>query len=147
APIGAVPDGDREHALDAIEQAVTPLLVPVREHLRVAARLEGVSELLQLFAQRHKIVNLTVDDDSDAPVLVVDPLVPARDVDDGQAAVTETAARAYVIALAVGTARGQRRGHRPQRRLVYYRAWLAAVTRGDETGDSAHGALTSSATR
>jgi hypothetical protein len=79
-----VPDPDREHAVDALEHRGAPLLVAVDDHLGVGVvGLEDVAAGEQLLAQRQVVVDLAVEDDLDAAVLVRHRLVRRRrEVDD-----------------------------------------------------------------
>jgi hypothetical protein len=73
-----------------------------------------VSALPKLRAQLAVVVDLAVQDDVQAAVLVGDRLVAALDVDDRQAPAAETGRTPDVEALVVGTAVRDRRGHRAQ---------------------------------
>ena len=82
APFACVPHRDREHPAQPLPQLRTPLLVAVREHLGVAARVESMSRALELVHQLAVVVDLAVLDDDDRAVLVRDRLVAAGQVDD-----------------------------------------------------------------
>jgi hypothetical protein len=98
-PLAArVPDREREHPVEALDEGLAELLVEVDDHLAVRARAEGVPLRAQLVAQGLEVVDLAVDHDRDGAVLVDQGLRGlGREVDDGEAAVAERAgAHAHV---------------------------------------------------
>jgi len=107
-----VQDRDRKLPAQAAEALRALLLVEVHDRLGVAVRAEGVALLLQLLPQRLVVVDLPVEDQGQRPVLVVDRLLPAREVDDAQPAHAERDARLDVIALVVGPAMHHGVAHR-----------------------------------
>ena len=100
----AVPQREREHAAEALDAVLAPRLPGVHDDLGVAARAEDVAERLQLGDQLLVVVDLAVEDDDDAAVLVEQRLLAGREVDDRQAAVAEADARLDVKAAFVGAA-------------------------------------------
>ena len=100
-----VPDGEREHPVDALRKRFAPLLVPVDEHLGVAVAAEHVSVRNQLGAQMQVVVDLAVEGDPDGPVLVRHRLGAGRgEIDDRQAPVAERDGPVHVQAAPVGAA-------------------------------------------
>src|SRR5208282_1713026 len=103
-----VPKGEGEHAVEPVEAGGSPFLPRVHDRLGVASGAEAVAARAQLAAERLEIVDLAVEHDGDAAVLVVERLRAARDIDDGEPAMAEAQARLEVIAGAVGTAVAER---------------------------------------
>ena len=86
-PRSTVPDRQREHASQADQEILAPLLVGVHEDFDVGvSRMKAVAVPLELVLQLAEVVDLTVGDDLDVAGLVQDRLLAARQVDDGQAA-------------------------------------------------------------
>src|SRR4051812_6927297 len=61
------------------------LFVEMDEHLGVAGRLERVARAAEALAELAEVVDLAIEDDDDAAVLVVDRLIAGVEVDDAQA--------------------------------------------------------------
>ena len=114
----AVPDGDGEVSVQAIEEARAPLLVGVRDHLGVARRREPVPELPQLVHQLDVVVDLAVLHHPVAPALLAEGLVAAGEVDDRQPRVRHPEGPVEVEPGAVGTAMAHLTCHREQERGV-----------------------------
>ena len=100
----AVPEREREHAAEARHALLAPGLPGVDDHLGVAAGAEDVAQRLQLGHQLLEVVDLAVEDDADAAVLVEQRLLAGGDVDDRQPAMAEADARLDVDAALVGAA-------------------------------------------
>ena len=113
APGAGVPDREREHAAEALDARVSPLLVAVHDDFRVGVRPEPVPAALELGAQRRKVVDLAVEDDPHRVVFVRQRLLAGGDVDDAQPAVGEADAFAEIEAVGVRAAMGDR--SRPSR--------------------------------
>ena len=88
-PARGVPDGEREHAAEAVHAVVAPLLVRVDDRLGVAARVIAMARRFELRAQVRVVVDLAVEDDLDRAVLVAERLRSRREIDDAQPAVPE----------------------------------------------------------
>src|ERR1041384_1895444 len=82
----AVPDAEREHAVDRLDDAGLALLVEVDDDFGVGARPELVAIVEpQRLSQRGVGVDLPVERDPDRAVLVGHRLVPGgAEVDDGE---------------------------------------------------------------
>lgn len=65
-----VPDDEGVHTAQAIEYRLAPLLVAVQEALGVGAAVELVALGLELGAKLLEVVDLAVEDDNDAAVLI-----------------------------------------------------------------------------
>src|SRR3982751_1935727 len=85
----AVPQRDRELAVEPRNEPVTPLLVRVHDRLGVGVRTEHVTALIELSPQLDVVENLAVEYRPDRAVFVGDRLVSRGQVDDGQARVRE----------------------------------------------------------
>ena len=83
-PSVAVPDRERELAVQALQARLAPLLVGVDEHLRVTAGPEAVTERLELSGQLGVVEDLAVLHRPKATVLVRQWLVATGEVDDRQ---------------------------------------------------------------
>jgi hypothetical protein len=134
-----VPDGEGEHAAQALHHALAPVLPGAQQHLGVRGRREGVARSLELGAQLAEVVDLAVERERQARRRVAHRLVAAARIDDGEAAVPQqdAAARAGVDLagpVAVGAAVRDRLEHALEM-LDGERAALAH----DGSGDSAHG--------
>ncbi len=57
-----VPDGEAEHAVEAVQHGVTPLLIAVHDHLGVAVGTKHVAVPLQLLLELLIVVDLPVED-------------------------------------------------------------------------------------
>ena len=88
-----IPDGDGEHAAQALEHARAPGLVTMHDGLGVAVGLELVAHALKLGTQLLEVVDLAVERDGHAAIGVLHGLVAALKVDDGQA----TKAHCHII--------------------------------------------------
>src|SRR5439155_18197476 len=60
-----IPDGESEHPVQMSYEVVSPLEVPVNEHLRVRLRLEFVPPSSELGVEGAVVPDLTVVDDDD----------------------------------------------------------------------------------
>src|SRR5262249_38046751 len=79
-----VPDRQTEHAAEPRDGIRSPLLIGVDDRFRVGGRVEAMSGRLELAPQLAEVVDLAVEDDPDRPILVVNRLMPGRQVDDAQ---------------------------------------------------------------
>ena len=102
-----VVDRERELAVQPVQHPGAPLLVPVHEDFRIAARAEAVSGRDQLLAELQVVVDLAVVHDEDGAVLVAQRLRAAGDVDDAEPHVGEADPRPGVAPAAVGAAVAQ----------------------------------------
>jgi hypothetical protein len=107
-----VPQGNAEHAAQANERAFAPFLVGVHDRLGVAGGVEVMPARLQLVPQLGVVVDLSVENDPDALVFVVDWLVAGREVDDRQPAHAQRDAVLHEHTLIIRTAMPDCRAHR-----------------------------------
>src|SRR5205814_1142289 len=112
-----IPQRQREHAVEVGQEIVAVLLVGVRDDLGVGSGAEAVAAALQLRAQFAEVVDLAIEDDRDALVLVADGLVPGLEVDDSQPARHQADAGTEVVAGAIRTAMDQRIPEAPEQLL------------------------------
>src|SRR6185437_15217094 len=103
----AIPQGEGEHTAESLHTPLAPCFPPVHDYFRVAARVEHVAKRLQLRNQRLIVVDLTVENDDDAAVLVEQRLLSGRDVDDRQTAMPEGHAGLEMLTATVGAAMKQ----------------------------------------
>ena len=89
-PAPRVPEDERDLAAEVLDERVAVLLVEMDDELAVAPGAEAVPLRLELPAGALEVVELSVDDGDDAPVLVGERLRAALDVDDREAPVPET---------------------------------------------------------
>ena len=97
--LASVPDGDGEHAPEAMQAVDAPLLEGVEDDLRIGVvRGPGVTpERFELRADLGVVVDLAVEDDAQAAVLVGHGLVRrVAQVDDGEPSEPEADARILV---------------------------------------------------
>src|SRR5262249_15142827 len=97
-----IPDGKGEHAAQPIDAARSEILVKVDDRFRITGRLEDVATALQVAVEVLIVVNLAVEDDPDAPVLVRDRLEAIIEVDDAETAHADGDAVADVDTFIVG---------------------------------------------
>ena len=77
-PVAPVPEGEREHPAQPLEHPLAVVLVQVDEDLGVRPRPELMPCRRQLPVERFVVVDLAVEHDEHAAVLVRDRLVAAR---------------------------------------------------------------------
>ena len=100
-----VPDDEGVHTTQAIEYGLAPLFVAVQEALGVGAAMELIALGLELGAKLLEVVDLAVEDDDDAAVLVGHGLSASLgQVEDRQAAEAQGNAAVDKLTAHVGTA-------------------------------------------
>src|SRR5579872_6059313 len=132
-----VPDGESKHAVEPLGNPVSPLQIPAEDHFRIAARSEAVAEALQLLAQFHEVINLSVVDESSdrAAIFLCQHRLRATDeIDDRKPPMPESYAPVDPYTLVIRPALRQRRGHGGNDIRVSRKA--AVITH--PSGDSAH---------
>ncbi len=114
-PLVAVPDGQREHPVEALERLFAPGGERVEHDLGVAGRAEREAERLELSAQLLEVVDLAVVVEHVAAVGRDHRLAGRRArVEHGQPAVRQAERAVAVVTLPVRTAVAQRVRHPPQ---------------------------------
>ena len=106
-----VPDGEGEHADEALEAARPPLSVGIDDHFGVAAGREPVASAFELLSQLDVVEELSVTGDPEAAAPAGQGLVAALPVDDGQPPDPELHRRVPENALIVRAAVGQQPRH------------------------------------
>src|SRR5947207_2377669 len=81
---GRIPDREREHPVEALDERLAIALVEMDNDLRVRARLERVALGSELVAQLREVVDLPVEDRPDPAALVALRLIPGDEIDDAQ---------------------------------------------------------------
>jgi len=114
-------------AVDAV------LIVSVHDRFGVAVGVELVTELFQLRTEFEVVVDLAVEDDSRRAILVVNGLLAAFEVDDGEAAHREADGTVDVVSVFVRAAMTNRIAHAGQERFVNR---LAVVS--NQSNDATH---------
>ena len=104
------------------------------DDLGIAARAKDMAERSEFGHQRLEIIDLAVEDDANRTILVVERLIAAREIDDGEPAVAEPDARPIVETVAVGAAMGENVGHTSKQAPIR----VATPTIIEDTGYPAH---------
>ena len=130
----AVPEGEGEHAAEAVDAAFAPGLPGVDDDFGVAAGVEDVAQRLQFRDEFLIVVDFAVEDDADALVFVVQRLLAGGQVDDRQAAVAEPDAGFDMQAAFVGAAMKLRFVHAVEHRTID----VAFASGVENAGYSAH---------
>src|SRR5690606_36471791 len=84
-----VPQGHSPLAVEAVEGGLAPLLVGVHDDLGVALGAKAMSLREQLLAQLYVVEDLSVEHEPQRLVLIGQRLLPALQIDDGQARMGE----------------------------------------------------------
>src|SRR5262249_39797325 len=114
----AVPDREREDAVEVIDNRIAELLVEVQDDLGVGVAAEAMRLVLEKAAELAVVVDLAVEDDDSRAVLVGNWLVPAAEVDDRQPAAPEPDLRFEVDPLVVGATMCHHARHRAERLAI-----------------------------
>ncbi len=94
------------------------LIVSVDDRFRVAVGVERVAEFFEFLAEFEIVVDLAVEDDPRAAILIVDGLLAALQIDDGEASHRESDGTVDVKTVLVGTTMPDRLAHPRQQLLV-----------------------------
>ena len=128
--VALVPDRQREHAVQSLQRAGSPLAPRVQQHLPVPFGRERMTEASELVAKLAIVVDLAVEHQVQA--IEVKRLVGAWvQIDHRQAAKRKARSAVVPDPLVVGPAVRHRAGHPRQDELVGPRA-------PDDSGDPAH---------
>ena len=85
-----IPNRKREHAAQVLNASRAVLFVEMQDRLRVRVRAIAMTARFEQRAIVCMIIDLAVIDDVQRLVLVRHRLMPARDINDAQAPMTET---------------------------------------------------------
>jgi hypothetical protein len=118
ASFALVPEGQREHAPQLVENVRTPLLVEVHDYFDVGSSAEAVAAAFERGPQLGSVVDLPVADHDHLAVLAGDGLAAAPAVDDREPPDRKPDPRAAVDSLAVRSTMPKARGHPEQHRLL-----------------------------
>ncbi len=116
--VALVPDREGKHAAQVFRTVSAVLIVSVNDRFGVAVGVEGVTEFFEFLAQFEIVVDLAVENDPGGAILVVDGLLPAFQVDDGEAAHGEADRAVDVKTVVVRPAMADRLVHAGQQRFV-----------------------------
>ncbi len=117
-----------EVAVEVADEVRAKFFIEVQQHLRVADGAETASARLEHSPQFDVIEDLAIVGDADRAVRIGHGLGGiGRQVDDGQAAMSEPRAGTHMDALAIGAAMGNRPAHAPQQRRGLLRRQGAAI--------------------
>src|SRR5262249_31796427 len=103
--------------------------------------VETCSLLLELGAQFNMVENLAVEHHPHRPILVVNGLIAAADIDDAEAGMRQTAMRVVIEAVTIRPAMLQRVNHELERAALR----RCSITQVQNAGDAAHDQISSSA--
>jgi hypothetical protein len=134
--VALVPQGEREHAVQPLRDAVAPLQVAPQHHFRVAGGAEPVPLGQQQLPQFREVVGLTGVDEGDGATWGVHRhrLPPTREVDDRQATMPQRHVPAQPHATLVRAPAPHRAGHRVDDRAPRSQIRIER----DPAGDTAH---------
>jgi hypothetical protein len=115
--------------------AVRPeIFVEVNDDLGITAGAKMVPTLFQFPAKLAKVVDLSVEYDPHAAILIEDGLVPASQINDAKPAHAKAGAISYVYTFLVGSAVNDRLAHPVDDGVIDSRI----VTAADNSCNSAH---------
>ncbi len=118
-PPWPIPERDRKHPAQAIEEVHALFFVEMDDHFGVGARLEKVAFCLELASKLLKVVDLAIDHDRDRAVLVGHRLRTfGSQVDDRETAMPERAGPVAQVSVVIGAAMHHRVAHAPNRLAV-----------------------------
>ena len=130
----AVVQGKGEHAAEAVDAALAPLLPGIKNDLGVAVGAEVVAQGRQLAGQLAEVVDLAVVDHAQIAVGAEHGLLAAGQVDDRQAPVGQAHPGGEVQATLVGAAVELRLVHGLEQGAI----GLALLCQVEDAGDTAH---------
>ena len=129
-----IPDGEGKHTAQTLQHRNAPLLVAMQNGLGIALSLEVITASNELLAKLLIVIDLAVEGDDDAAILVFHRLAAALKVDDGQTTETHGDVIVHEVALVVGTAMNDAVGHVLDNGLI---GWRVVIYSG-KADESAH---------
>ena len=99
-----IPDDEREHAAQAVENLFAVFLVAVEDDLAVRLCRKDVAGFQKLLADRLVVIDLAVKEQDEAAVLIENRLAAALKVNDRKAAEAKGDAVVHVVVGVVGAA-------------------------------------------
>src|SRR5206468_9085828 len=130
----AVPDRQREHAVQPPDVDGPAVLVEMDDRLAVARGLEAMAARFELRAERAIVVDLAVAHHPHRAGLVHQRLRAAGHVNDGEPAVSERRLAGDPVSLAVRPALGEGGRH-----AAHQLAGVGTTVKADQACDSTHG--------
>src|SRR5688500_14938339 len=104
ALFGCVPDSEGKHSQEVIYALVAILFIGVDNDFTITIRREVMSTPFQFLSNLAEVVALTVEDKAQIAAFVGDGRLPARHIDDTQAAHSERRLSVDVVPFFIGTA-------------------------------------------
>lgn len=106
-----VPDGEREHAVQSLEDASAPLFEAMENHLGIASGAKPMSGGGELLSKFVVIVDLAIEDDPCRFVFIRDRLMATRYVNDAEPTHPERHGPGDHEAIVIGSAMGDSIAH------------------------------------
>jgi hypothetical protein len=136
-PADAVPQRKREHAAQVVDAVRPVLLIQVQDGLAVGARAVGVAARFQARPVLGMVIDLSVEDEPQAAILVAHRLIARDEVDDAQPSEPEAQPSVWRdgVTVGIGPAVRDGLGH------IAQHACLDRLRLGPEaqdTGNAAH---------
>src|SRR5579862_5108844 len=100
-----------KHASQFLDAVRSQILIKMHNNFRIGVRRESVPALLQFGAQFRKVIDLAVINDPNRFIFVEDGLVPTREIDNAEAAHSQTHAVFHKDPLVVRTSMHDRLAH------------------------------------
>ena len=107
-----IPDCQPEHAIEAVEYLIAPLLVSVDDDFCVRVRSENVAVPLQFTLELMEVIDFTVENHPNGFFPIRHGLMAARKVNDREPAKTESDWSGDVEPFVIRTSVGDGLGHR-----------------------------------
>src|SRR5258708_150821 len=109
-----IPERKRPHSVEFRLAFKAPLFVSSYDDLGVGRRHEIVSETAQLLSKLDVVIDLTIKDHDYVSLAAVHRLASSREINDGQAPMSEADVSGFIVALAVRSAMRHGAGHTAQ---------------------------------
>ena len=130
----AVPQGNREHAVQALDRPIAVFLVQMENRLGVGPSAVAVATRFEPGAQVRMVVDFSVEHAPDIAVLGCHGLPSAGDVDDRKPTMAESDGAFHPIAGAIRPAMGEHVAHAGETSLVHFQSGLER----HDADDAAH---------
>ena len=119
--VRSFPNHESKHAAQVFGTVSSELIVSMNDRFGVAVGVEGVTELFQLLAQLEIVVDLAVENDPGAAIVIVNQLLTTLQVDDREAAHRHSDRAVDVETILVRTAMPEDRVVHPRQQLLVNR--------------------------
>src|SRR5205085_9519007 len=110
-PLPFIPNRQAEHAIQAIEHLVTPLLVSMHDHFGVRLCAEHMPGRFQLAPHLLEVIDLAVEDYPNSLLGVRHGLMSAGEINDREPAKAKSERSGDVISLIIRTSVGEAPSH------------------------------------